>query len=194
MEQEYIIEGKIKRKAVRLTCEYCGKSFLRADRIHRHDLKDGCHHNYCCRDCYLKANAAKAYTFTCSYCGKVFKRKGNRVRSSVNKTGLRFCSRACKDAAQRIASGTIFQAMRPTSYGRGTGKYVYRDKALRHYPHKCEVCGWDEDVDVLQVHHIDSNRNNNKLENLIVLCPTCHFKLTTKKYVLDREHGKINKK
>jgi 5-methylcytosine-specific restriction endonuclease McrA len=27
---------------------------------------------------------------------------------------------------------------------------------------------------VLQVHHKDRDRHNNKLENLEMLCPTCH--------------------
>ena len=37
---------------------------------------------------------------------------------------------------------------------------------------------------MLEVHHIDENRANNELDNLIVLCPICHRKLTTGKYEL----------
>ena len=36
---------------------------------------------------------------------------------------------------------------------------------------QCEKCG---SIDDLQVHHIDENRNNNKSDNLIVLCRSCH--------------------
>ena len=34
------------------------------------------------------------------------------------------------------------------------------------------------------VHHIDENREHNTLDNLIILCPICHKKLTTGKYLL----------
>lgn len=48
-------------------------------------------------------------------------------------------------------------------------------------PRKCEKCGrtkWViDDVDYpipLQVHHIDGDRSNNELSNLMILCPNCH--------------------
>lgn len=47
--------------------------------------------------------------------------------------------------------------------------------------HKCEECGrttWIIDNTEypipLQVHHIDGDRSNNELNNLMVLCPNCH--------------------
>ena len=43
--------------------------------------------------------------------------------------------------------------------------------------HKCECCGnseWLGRKIVLELHHIDGNRNNNSLDNLILLCPNCH--------------------
>ena len=39
---------------------------------------------------------------------------------------------------------------------------------------KCECCGYDE---VLDLHHIDGNHNNNNPENHSVLCPNCHAKI-----------------
>lgn len=69
--------------------------------------------------------------------------------------------------------------IRPEHYGINND---YRTLALRNYPHQCAVCGWNQDVDVLQVHHIDQNRQNNDLNNLIILCPTCHQKLSIGKY------------
>lgn len=114
---------------------------------------------------------------TCAYCGKEFFRAPTKIRSE-----LMFCSRECKDTAQRIESGIAFESMRPDHYNNSSA--TYREKALRCYEHKCSVCGWDEDVDVLEVHHIDEDRNNNNLENLKLLCPICHRKLTTGKYYL----------
>lgn len=42
---------------------------------------------------------------------------------------------------------------------------------------KCEVCGisnWNGKELQLELHHIDGNHYNNKLENLQILCPNCH--------------------
>ncbi len=43
--------------------------------------------------------------------------------------------------------------------------------------HKCETCGcteWTGKPIPLELHHIDGNRFNNALVNLIILCPNCH--------------------
>lgn len=42
---------------------------------------------------------------------------------------------------------------------------------------KCPFCP-SEDVDHFEVHHIDENPENNALENLLMLCPLCHSKIT----------------
>src|SRR5262249_12260821 len=38
----------------------------------------------------------------------------------------------------------------------------------------CTCCGFNKWPLILQLHHIDKNRENNSLENLTVLCPNCH--------------------
>ena len=53
---------------------------------------------------------------------------------------------------------------------------------------KCEICGIDEWMGkpiTLELHHIDGNRYNNKLNNLQILCPNCHS--------LTPNHSKKNK-
>lgn len=70
----------------------------------------------------------------------------------------------------------------------------YRLRAMSNLPHRCMVCGWDEDERILEVHHINENRQNNELENLVILCPTCHRKITLGYYSLDMENKKLIKK
>ncbi|MDP3014825.1 MAG: HNH endonuclease [bacterium] len=49
-------------------------------------------------------------------------------------------------------------------------------------PQYCEQCGWAKRTDdgylPLELDHINSNRHDNRLENLRILCPNCHS-LTT---------------
>ena len=89
--------------------------------------------------------------------------------------------------AQRIDFG--LKEIQPNHYGNAVENiHNYRKNAFRYYPHKCAVCDWNEDEDILEVHHIDENRDHNELSNLIILCPICHRKLSSHKYkLIDRE-------
>lgn len=41
----------------------------------------------------------------------------------------------------------------------------------------CPFCP-NDDVGHFQIHHIDENPENNEINNLLMLCPTCHSKIT----------------
>lgn len=128
-----------------------------------------------CKEDRLSKRKLPKTKVTCDYCGKEFEKVYPNEK-------FNFCCRECKDKAQKLESGEKFKSLRPKHYGNGI--CVYWEKAFKEYPHKCAVCGWDEDEDILEVHHIDSDRSNNSLNNLIILCPTCHRKITSKKYDL----------
>ena len=49
----------------------------------------------------------------------------------------------------------------------------YRKLAFEHYPPVCAHCGFGV-ADVLEVCHVDCQRTNNRISNLVILCPTCH--------------------
>ena len=45
------------------------------------------------------------------------------------------------------------------------------------FEHKCMNCGliiWMDNLIPLELHHVDGNSKNNKIENLQLLCPNCH--------------------
>jgi len=49
----------------------------------------------------------------------------------------------------------------------------YRKLAFTHYDPLCAHCGFGVPA-VLEVAHLDGNRANNELSNLVILCPNCH--------------------
>ncbi len=50
-------------------------------------------------------------------------------------------------------------------------------KLYQETDNRCPFCGV-ADVAVLEIHHIDEDPSNNKVENLIVVCGNCHSKIT----------------
>lgn len=71
---------------------------------------------------------------------------------------------------------------------------------LKEY--KCEECGiskWNNKEITLELHHIDGNNKNNKLNNFKILCPNCHsqtenFRYKNKKQNNEKEHKNKNRK
>lgn len=113
-------------------------------------------------------NKLQSIKLTCSTCSIEFEARASRVKKS--KSGLHFCSRKCKDLGQRFEAG--IKEIWPSHYDRGVRNY--RARALRQLGESCKRCGYSADVRMLDVDHIDSNRSNNALENLQVLCVWCH--------------------
>lgn len=105
----------------------------------------------------------------CAQCGEEFYRNASKRR--LSKSGLQFCNRICKEKAQRIGG---IKAIQPDHYNNGSGARYYRNLALRHYPHKCNRCGYSKCLSVIEAHHKDHDRSNNQLENLELLCRNCH--------------------
>lgn len=110
----------------------------------------------------------------CSYCGVEFFKSFSKEINS--KSGLFFCCREHKDLAQRIEFG--LQEIWPDHYDNGDGNTTYRERAFRKYGKKCSNCGYEENEKLIDIHHIDSNRENGSIENLIPLCVMCHAKVT----------------
>lgn len=165
---EYIIsdiydKGTRKRKLFKRLCEVCNAVMW----IPAHVDK-----KYCSIACRGKSRS-NAKEYTCAQCNKVFMR--NESRAKISKSGYMFCSRKCKDTAQRIGG---IKEIHPRHYLQSNGKSSYQTYAKREHGNKCMVCGnagiWNDKPLTLDVHHIDGNRDNNTLSNLQVICPNCH--------------------
>lgn len=145
------------RKYAVLLCNGCDKSFEKQLRFVKRDC-----YNYCTHKCSadVRKNRIK---LSCVLCGiEVIRPIGQK-----NKTGLVFCSQKCKNEAQSVECGRMLQC------GPSSDKTAYRNKALAYYPKCCEWCKFPI-LELLDIHHIDHDRNNNDLTNLIVLCVMCH--------------------
>jgi 5-methylcytosine-specific restriction endonuclease McrA len=92
----------------------------------------------------------------------------------VGKDKKFFCSRSHANA---------YNMRGKPSHNYKHGIASYRQEALKEHSYKCTICGYDI-VEVLEVHHKDSNRRNNISSNLDVLCPTHHkeYQLGIRKY------------
>lgn len=157
MEITFIENGRT-RKGIIVQCQVCGKDVpSRKDDIRK----------FCSPACYY-LNKRKKIKIECAYCKKECEKTQSKLNKS--KSGLYFCSRKCKDQAQRI--GGIEQIM-PPHYGQSNG-YHLCERLLNEEGVCCVGCG-DNRRFLLCVHHIDGDRENNTAENLEVLCGNCHI-------------------
>lgn len=65
----------------------------------------------------------------------------------------------------------------------GTLRYRYYELSEDNY--FCSSCGlsdeWNNNLIVLELHHINGINNDNRIENITWLCPNCHSQTNTHK-------------
>lgn len=147
-------------------CEGCQQLFEAREADHKRGRARFCSQS--CSSSRPNPNKERQVKVTCAHCQCEFSKPNNKLKNS--KSGLYFCCREHKDRAQRIGG---IEAIQPDHYKNGKHTH-YRQLALRDLPNRCNRCQWEKHSEVLVVHHIDRDRTNHKLENLEVLCPTCH--------------------
>lgn len=135
---------------------------------------------FCSKSCSAKHRRSfrvTSVTVNCFTCGKEVLRQASQKRRS--KSGKSFCSQSCSNANNnRSRIGTKHPNW-------NDGITTYRAKALQRFGHCCANvdCPFKNvkiPVQMLDVDHIDSNRRNNDIFNLQVLCVWCHALKTRK--------------
>lgn len=94
----------------------------------------------------------------------------SRRKSSESHKGFRHSEESKKrlsEAHKRIRENYV--------YDPNKNQPSYRKTAIETYGYECELCGCIEGK--LAVHHLDGNHNNDDIENLVVLCESCHGKI-----------------
>ena len=94
----------------------------------------------------------------CIVCGKL-------ILASANK---KTCSRGC---ANTHRTGIKYRIGSPRSIVKSQA--ALKARLLEQRGRKCERCAYDN-YEILNVHHKNRNREDNRLENLEIICPNCH--------------------
>jgi 5-methylcytosine-specific restriction endonuclease McrA len=144
-------------------CPYCKIGFQVSKRTFNFNTKNNLK-IYCSKTC-SDARKGSSVTCNCATCGKEIKKQKSIIKRS--KSTKVFCSRSCAVSYNnKLKTGE-----KHPNYVNGDGSY--RRLAFNSLSNKCSDCG-NEDERVLEVHHIDENRKNNNIENLVILCANCH--------------------
>lgn len=138
---------------------------------------------YCSQRCSaLKLNFSKKKFKKCHNC--------NNNISSRNK----YCSQKCQQLFQR---NEIYKKIENNDYQFSDVK-TYKNYLIEKHGEKCMICEWKEVNPLsgkipIELHHVDGNSDNNKLENLQLLCPN-HHALTKSWKVLNSGAGRYSKR
>jgi len=173
--------AKIKRKqkmpGTKIICEACGIVFLVSPSVAvgRRFCSRKCQIAFCKGENHSAWSGGKAKRI-CEICKTVFE----TAPANVKKGHGRFCSTKCMGVWQSEhrtvedtpgwKGGKSFEVY-PPAFSQRLKKIVRgRDK------HTCAICKfvWRTDEKRHHVHHIDYNKQNNGLDNLIALCVKCH--------------------
>ena len=122
---------------------------------------------YCSKKCQRKSQFT-GEDIECYMCKKEIYRTPKDVQRS--KSGKFFCDKTCQT---RWRNSLVFIGERHANWAGGRASYRARMQKTA-IPQKCCLC-LIKDKRILAVHHLDHNRSNNVIENLIWLCHNCHY-------------------
>jgi endogenous inhibitor of DNA gyrase (YacG/DUF329 family) len=137
-------------------CEICGKEFT--------TVPSSSKQHTCSIECSSKKKEVEKKKIYCKICNKEI-----IARKSQHKV---YCSTECKIVG--LAQLKIKKFENKRIYGKWKNSKELKKYLLEKYNNTCQECGWNKNPNVLETHHIDRNRKNNKEENVLLWCPNCH--------------------
>lgn len=160
-----------------MNCVYC-KKICKNDnskRNHERLCKSNPNRSIPNVEASIKAMAKK---IDCEYCGKgkslgnIKKHQETCSKNPNNQKECPVCSKMFVGKSTTCGyscSNTLFRSGK-NNPNFGTGK-SYRSPCFEEHGKKCIVCGEDK---IVSVHHVNEDHHDNRVENLIPLCPTHH--------------------
>ena len=121
---------------------------------------------FCSSTCHY-LSARKGKMVYCDQCKKEIYR--NQTKLAVSRSGKFFCTKSC----QTKWRNKYFSGKKHANWI--SGESTYRDVLLNNNIKQiCRRCK-NKDHRVLVVHHMDHDRKNYEVRNLLWLCHNCHF-------------------
>ena len=145
-----------KRTGQHIKCETCGKEFYVNPARIRQVKKQGNVIRYCGMKCYVKTGNKNPFW------GKKHS-KETKQKFSENPNRVYFKKGSKNPNFSRFNDKTFVGSC-----------LTWWQRFLKKTIGKCESCGYNKHIELLEVHHLDKNKNNNVRENLKLLCPNCH--------------------
>lgn len=159
------------------------------------------HHKFCNHSCsasfnnvgydrHNKTSTINTKLTHCAFCDADLRSK-NRAK--------KYCSSTCQQGANAKVYIDRWLAGLETGVSgtTGTSRYI-KNYLISVRGNKCETCGWCEVNPItnkvpIELEHSDGNWENNRPENLKLLCPNCHS-LTPTYGSLNRGNGRKERK
>ena len=143
-------------------CKICSSDFYAKPR----HLKIGWG-KYCSNQCHFQAMKTGKLV-KCDTCGSGAYKTQKALRASKSKKY--FCNKSCF-AVWKNKNLLIGEKHANWKYGENAYRGIMIRNKIRAVCNSCEM----QNIRVLVVHHIDSDRKNNQLSNLKWLCRNCHY-------------------
>lgn len=142
-------------------CILCGKEF----KGHKSNANRFCSYN-----CFWKSRQDRVHKH-CIHCGKEFYRRPSEEKKGESK----YCSEKCyREFNKGDKHYNWKNGITKITYNGIGYTSVLKRKIKELYENKCSNCLSSNN---LHIHHIDKNKSNNDIENLILLCASCHMKI-----------------
>ena len=170
-----------------INCLYCDKKVKKKSRAAK----------YCSKYCYGKSSLDRfpKIIITCALCNSQVEKTKSKLK--LSKSGYRFCSRKCKDKAQRVLSG--FKSLWPSHYDTehktkgSSSESAVCNKAKTVYdsldrPYRCYICHDSSYTEIAHIKPRSSFSPDAKIQeinsgtNMIRLCPNHHKEYDILKY------------
>lgn len=145
-------------------CITCKKEFESQRALNAHQVahKDGKRYS-------VSRSTGNVKTFICSWCGTEKRCKGSSYKN-------KYCSNSCQRA-------DVTEKKKLAWLNEGKDWSGKKEYLLTEVGRKCEECGqgevWNGKPLTLQLDHIDGDSDNNRRDNLRILCPHCHTQTET---------------